>query len=96
MNYKGFEIIKKKYTEERHPWYNYLSFTAVCNEKYLYVVFRDIDMRTTTEEQLLKIFISRLDEFVEYNTDTSAGHPVRDDDIVRHSFEKRRVRDKKP
>lgn len=30
----------------------------------------------------------------EYNTDTSAGHPVKDDDIVRYSFEKRRVNDK--
>lgn len=33
---------------------------------------------------------------IEYNTDTSAGHPVKDDDIVRHSFEKRRVKDKEP
>lgn len=32
----------------------------------------------------------------EYNTDTSAGHPVKDDDIVRYSFEKRRVKDKEP
>ena len=34
--------------------------------------------------------------FKEYNTDTSAGHPVKDDDIVRYSFEKRRVKDKEP
>ena len=33
---------------------------------------------------------------LEYNTDTSAGHPVKDDDIVRYSFEKRRVKDKEP
>lgn len=33
---------------------------------------------------------------LEYNNDTSAGHPVKDDDIVRHSFEKRRVKDKEP
>lgn len=77
MNYKGFEIIKNKYIEKRHPWYNYLSFIAIHNEKYLYVVFRDIDMRVNTEEELLKIFISRLDKFIEYNTDTSAGHPVK-------------------
>ena len=32
----------------------------------------------------------------EYNTDTSAGHPIEDDDIVRYSFEKRRVKDKEP
>ena len=87
MNYRGFEITKKKYIEERHPQYNYLSFTAICNEKYLYIVFRDFDMRIATEEHLLRIFISKLDEFIEYNTDTSAGHPVKDDDIVRYSKE---------
>ena len=30
----------------------------------------------------------------EYNTDTSAGHPTKDDDIVRYSLETRRVNDK--
>ena len=35
--------------------------------------------------------------FVEYNIDTSAGHPTFEgDDIVRYSFEKRRVKDKEP
>lgn len=33
---------------------------------------------------------------IEYNINTSAGHPVKDDDIVRYSFEKRRVKDKEP
>ena len=33
---------------------------------------------------------------LEHNTDTSAGHPVKGDDIVRYSFEKRRVKDKEP
>ena len=34
---------------------------------------------------------------LEYNIDTSAGHPLsEDDDIVRYSFEKRRVKDKEP
>ena len=33
----------------------------------------------------------------EYNIDTSAGHPTDEgDDIVRYSFEKRRVKDKEP
>ena len=84
MNYRGFEITKEKYIEERHPQYNYLSFTAICNKKYLYIIFRDIDMRIATEEQLLRIFISRLDEFIEYNTDTSA-QPLsnKGEDIVR-------------
>ena len=31
---------------------------------------------------------------IEYNTDTSAGHPTEDDDIVRYSLETRRVNDK--
>ena len=32
---------------------------------------------------------------IEYNIDTSAGHPTFEgDDIVRYSFEKRRVKDK--
>lgn len=33
---------------------------------------------------------------LEYNTDTSAGHPVKDDDIVRYSLETGRVKDKEP
>ena len=33
---------------------------------------------------------------IEYNSDTSAGHPVKDDDIVRYSLETRRVKDKEP
>lgn len=33
---------------------------------------------------------------IEYNTDTSAGHPVKDDDIVRYSEETQRVKDKEP
>ena len=94
MNYRGFEIIKDKYIEERHPQYNYLSFIAMCNKKYLYIVFRDTDMRIAIEKQLLRIFISRLNRFIEYNTDTSAGHPAKDDDIVRYSLETRRVQDK--
>ena len=32
----------------------------------------------------------------EYNTDTSAGHPVKDDDIVRHFEETQRIKDKEP
>lgn len=37
-----------------------------------------------------------LEEYEEYITDTSAGHPVKDDDIVRYSLETRRVKDKEP
>lgn len=32
--------------------------------------------------------------FVEYNNNTSAGHPVQDDDIVRYSLETGRVKNK--
>lgn len=35
-----------------------------------------------------------LEELSEYNTDTSAGHPAKDDDIVRYSEETQRVQDK--
>ena len=33
---------------------------------------------------------------IEYNTDTSAGHPIEDDDIVRYSEEIQRAKDKEP
>ena len=36
-------------------------------------------------------------EIIEYNLDTSAGHPNKqDDDIVRHSGETQRIKDKEP
>lgn len=36
-------------------------------------------------------------KIIEYNTDKSAEHPTNEgEDIVRHSFEKRRVQDKEP
>ena len=47
------------------------------------------------ESQLLQGFESLI-LHVEYNTDTSAGHPVKDDDIVRYSEETQRVKDKEP
>lgn len=64
MKYKNFEIIKNKYIEDRHPQYNYLSFIAIYNKKYLYAVFRDIDMRLSTEEQLLTVFKNSIDDFI--------------------------------
>ena len=33
---------------------------------------------------------------LEYNSNTSAGHPIKDDDIVRYSEETQRVKDKEP
>lgn len=47
------------------------------------------------EDQLSQEFESPI-LHIEYNTDTSAGHPVKDGDIVRYSFEKRRIKDKEP
>lgn len=76
MKYKGFEIKIEKYIEERHPQYSYLGFTARCGEKYLNAIFHDLDMRLKSEDELLKIFLKRLDNFIEYNTDKSAGHPI--------------------
>ena len=43
--------------------------------------------------QIYKDFKNSLNN-LEYNIDTSAEHPVKDDDIVRHSLETRRVQDK--
>lgn len=55
----------------------------------------DVHKETPNKEQ-----IKNLHEycyfFIEYNLDTSAGHPMRDGDIVRYSFERRRVKDKEP
>lgn len=76
MNYKGFDIKIEKYIEKRHPQYNYLGFTARCGKRYLNSIFHDLDMRLKSENELLEIFLKRLDSFIEYNTDTSAGHPT--------------------
>lgn len=45
-----------------------------------------------SEEEREKAGIKLID--IEYNTDTSAGHPTKDDEIVRYSLETRRVQDK--
>lgn len=48
-------------------------------------------------EFLNSMFKQMLDDIKEYNIDTSAEHPInQDDDIVRYFFEKGRVKDKKP
>ncbi len=97
MNYKGFEIKIEEYIEKRHPQYNYLGFTARRGEKYLNAIFHDLDMRLKSKNELLEIFLKRLNSFIEYNTDKSAEHPTNEgEDIVRYSFEKRRVQDKEP
>lgn len=45
-------------------------------------------------EDYINLAKSFIDNYIEYNTDTSAGHPLQDDDIVRHSEETQRVKDK--
>ena len=44
----------------------------------------------------VKKIIVEVGGVIEYNTDTSAGHPVKDDDIVRHFEETQRIKDKEP
>lgn len=42
----------------------------------------------------LGLYMLRRPDKSEYNSNTSAGHPTKDDDIVRYSEETRRVQDK--
>lgn len=53
-------------------------------------IFKEVNSFTNQflEEALPKLPI------LEYNTDTSAGYPIKDDDIVRYSEETQRVNDK--
>ena len=44
----------------------------------------------------VKKIIVEVGGVIEYNTDTSAGHPVKDDEIVRYFEEAQRVKDKEP
>lgn len=53
---------------------------------YNYVKEHNLGIVVTFSEPYIK----------EYNLDTSAGHPVKDDDIVRYSEETQRVKDKEP
>ena len=44
-----------------------------------------------------RLTVETIDDItIEYNTDTSAGHPIEDDDIVRYSEEIQRAKDKEP
>ena len=45
-----------------------------------------------TPEEWYKILVNPVGySIIEYNTDTSAEHPIKGDDIVRYSFEKKRI-----
>lgn len=64
---------------------NWSRFYLAIPEKHFKEHF--LSLLNTNENKILTI---------EYNTDTSAEHPVKGEDIVRYSFEKRRVWDKEP
>ena len=71
----------------------------VCFELYIrinnfttYISIPEMDRYNV--EDYISLAKSFIDNYIEYNIDTSAGHPTRDDDIVRYSLETRRVQDK--
>lgn len=55
---------------------------------------KDGEISLICSERMYTLLINLYLEAIEYNTDTSAGHPVKDDDIVRYSEETQRVQDK--
>jgi hypothetical protein len=65
-DHRGFIITEEQYIEEPHPQYNYLGFRAKNDVgQGLEIVFHDIDMRVMTRDELLNIFLKRLDRFIE-------------------------------
>ena len=64
-DYRGFKITEEKYIEKPHPQYNYLGFKAENDAgQHIEVVFRVIDMRIKTHDELLDIFLKRVDRFI--------------------------------
>ena len=72
-DYHGFIITEWKYIEKSHPQYNYLGFMAENNiGQHIEVVFHDIDMRCKTHDELLDIFLKRVERFIdEINKDNN-------------------------
>ena len=65
-DYRGFIITEEQYIEEPHPQYNYLGFKAENDVgQYIEVIFRDMDMRIKTHDELLDIFLERVDQFID-------------------------------
>ena len=65
-DYCGFIITEGQYIEEPHPQYNYLGFKAENDiGQYIEVIFHDIDMRIKTHDELLDIFLKRVDQFID-------------------------------
>lgn len=67
-------------------WYNTYYCTEISKTKNISECMFNSAMNKAINEYINK----------EYNTDTSAGNPVKDDDIVRYSLETRRIKDKEP
>lgn len=65
-------------------WYNTYYCTEISKTKNISECMFNSAMNKAINKYINK----------EYNTDTSAGNPVKDDDIVRYSLETRRVNDK--
>lgn len=62
----------------------------------VYCPYSVFDMSSKTLLKLDNIIFEK-PWYLEYNTDKSAEHPTnKGEDIVRYSFEKRRVQDKEP
>lgn len=71
----------------------------ICSELYMrisnFTTYMSIPRITVNKvENYINLAKSFIDNYIEYNTDMSAGHPVKDDDIVRYSEETQRVQDK--
>ena len=65
-DHRGFIITEEQYVEEPHPQYNYLRFKAENDiGQYIEITFHDVDMRIKTHDELLDIFIKKLDLFIE-------------------------------
>ena len=65
-DYRGFIITEGQYIEEPHPQYSYLGFKAENDiGQRIEVVFHDIDMRIKTHDELLDIFLKRVDQFID-------------------------------
>jgi hypothetical protein len=65
--YKGFELHKSEYREERHPQYNYLGYSAIRGKYYIQVKYTDLEIRTIPIEILFLKFIQHLDRFISEN-----------------------------
>lgn len=67
-DHKGFVVTETQYIEPTHPQYNYLGFRAENDiGHYIEIIFHDIDLRIKSHDELLSIFLRRLDEFIEEN-----------------------------